>query len=146
MYNIAVIGSKDYISEIKVGKFIKKIKDQFGPTATIFSGGNDAGAERWAKKYSLEFGLQYKEFNPSFTGYRMYSALEESYYGKGFHSSHFYDRYKQMLYNTDRLIVFVNKWNDTRSAVKKTYGSIEADLEFAIKFAEKRKIPCAVIQ
>jgi hypothetical protein len=51
-----------------------------------------------------------------------------------------------MLYNTDKLVVFINQWNDTRSAQKRIYGKIEKDLEFAMKFAEKRKIPYVIIQ
>lgn len=134
MYKIAVIGSKDYVRESHVAGFINKIKNQFGPTATVLSGGNDTGTEAWVKKYSLELGLKFKEYNPSYTGYRMYSALNETYYGKGFHPSHFYDRYKRMLQEADKLIVFAH--NNLK---------LEADLQYAIKEAKKKNISCIII-
>lgn len=134
MYSISMIGSDDYVKESKVAMFIKKIRDQFGNTATILSGGSDRGAEKWVKKYSLDLGLRYKEFNPSFTGFRMYSALEEEYYGKGFHPSHYYDRYRRMLSESDRLIVFSP--NPTR---------IEKPLEYALKIAKKSKINSIIV-
>ena len=134
MYKIAVIGSKDYVRESNVANFIKKIKDQFGPTATILSGGTDQGAEYWVKKYSLQFSLNFKEYNPSFSGHRMYSALNESYYGKGFHPSHYYDRYKRMLQETDRMVIF------TPPNLK-----LEKELDYVIKEAKKRKIPYIIV-
>lgn len=134
MYKIAIIGSKDYTISSKVAKFIQKIYQSFGPTATILSGGSDSGAEQLAKKYALEFNLPYKEYNPSFTGYRMHSALPETYYGKGFHPSHFFDRYKKMVESADKLIVFVP-----------TGHELDRDLETAIKLAKKKNIPCVII-
>jgi hypothetical protein len=134
MYKIAIIGSKDYVKESNVANFIKKIKNQFGPTATILSGGNDAGAETWVKKYSLELGFKFKEYNPSFTGYRMYSALKESYYGKGFHKSHFYDRYKRMIQEADKLVIFTD-----------SNSKLHPDLEYAITEAKKKNISHVII-
>jgi len=134
MYKIAIIGSKDYVRESNIASFINKIKKQFGPTVTIISGGTDIGTEYWVKKYTLELGLKFKEYNPSYTGYRMHSALKESYYGKGFHPSHFYDRYKRMLQEADRLIVFAEN-----------YSNLEADLEYAIKLAKKKNISHIII-
>lgn len=134
MYKIGIIGSKDYIRESNVAKFVKKIYDQFGRTATILSGGGDQGAERWVKKYTLEFSMNYKEYNPSFTGHRMYSAMDESYYGKGFHPSHFHDRYKHLIFEAERLVIFVEKTT-----------KLEPDLEFAIKQAQKKNIPFIIV-
>ncbi len=134
MYSIAIIGSKDYVRESKVASFVKRIRDQFGNTATILSGGTDQGAERWAKKYSLDFGLRYKEYNPSFTGHRMYSALNEEYYGKGFHPSHYYDRYRRMLDEADRIVVFLPNPN-----------RVEKEIEYVLKLAEKKKISSIIV-
>ena len=135
MEKIGIVGSKDYFSQRKVAEFIRKIHSQFGPTAIIMSGGNDQGAERWAKKYALEFNMQYQEYNPSFTGQRMYSAMPESYFGKGFHPSHFYDRYRILLNNVDKLIIFVHQ-----------SGKLESDLEYLHKNAIKRGIPHTIIK
>lgn len=134
MYKIAIIGSRGYARQSNVAKLIKKIHSQFGNTATVLTGGTDVGPEHWAKKYSLEFNMQFKEYNPSYTGYRMYSAMNETYYGKGFHPSHFHDRYKHMLYEADRLIVFVEK------NVK-----LEPDIQFAVKQAQRKNIPFILV-
>lgn len=135
MFKIAVCGSKDYVSERKVAELIKKVYDQFGPTATIISGGSESGTEKWAKKYALEFNLKYLEYNPSFTGHKMYSALPEDYYGKGFHISHFYDRYRKMLDVTDKLFIFVGPT-----------GKLESDLEYLQKNAVKKGVPFILVK
>jgi len=132
MYKIAIVGNSDYVKKSKVGNFIKKIKDQFGPTATILSGGTELGPESWVKEFSIDFNLKYKEFNPSFTGHNQYSALNESYYGKKFHPSHFYDRYQRMLFECDRLVIFAN--------------SLTKELEYLIQKSKKRNIPYIIVQ
>lgn len=107
---ISIIGSSNCIDKgKKVQDFLFKVKQQFGETATIFSGGNETGIEYEVKKYSLEFGLKYKEFNPSFTGQNLYSFLSEEYFGKGKHPSHYHHRYIELLKRTDRLVIGVDK-------------------------------------
>lgn len=109
MYRIAIIGPTTCIEKTKnVKDFLFKVKQTFGDTATIISGGNLEGIEFDVKKYALQFGLSYKEFNPSFTGYNEHSALYESYYGKKFHSSHYRHRYDEMLKRIDRLVIGID--------------------------------------
>lgn len=135
MRRIAITGSLNYVKESKIRKAIRKIYEQYGDTATILSGGTDRGPETWVKKYALEFGLKYKEYNPSYTGQRMYSALDESYYGKGYHMSHTYDRYKRMLWNTDDLVVFLpENWKT------------EEELVYLLKLAKKRNIKTLIVR
>jgi hypothetical protein len=132
MYKIAITGDPDYIKKSTIGKFVKKIKDQFGTTATILSGGTEQGPDAWIKEYSFDFKLQYKEYNPSYTGYNKYSALDESYYGKKFHPSHLYDRYRRMLFESDRLVIFTSK-------------KLTKELDYLIKNAEKKNIPYIIV-
>lgn len=134
MYRIAIIGGTDNDSTTKVKEFLFKVKKAFGDTATIFSGGNPTGIEYDVKKYALEFGLPYKEFNPSFTGHNVYSFLPMEYFGKGRHPSHYPHRYQEMLIRTDRLLI----------------GSIESDQDWKLydtvrKQAEKKNIPVVFI-
>lgn len=105
MYRIGIIGPETCFKERKVKQLIFKIKETFGNTATIISGGNSNGIERHVKKTALEFELKYKEFNPSFTGQNLYSAMSESYYTKGKHPSHFEHRYNEMLKHIDKLFI-----------------------------------------
>lgn len=137
MRKIAITGSNSYVKESKVRSSIKKIYEQYGDTGTILSGGGDRGPETWVKKYSLEFGLKYKEYNPSYTGQRMFSALDESYYGKKYHMSHSYDRYKRMLWEADNLVVFLpESWNSRR----------EKELVYLLKLAKKRGVNTLIVR
>jgi len=105
MFRIAIIGSKTCFKTKKVKEFLYKVKTTFGSTATILSGGNQEGIERDVKKFAIEFQIPYQEFNPSFSGKNLYSALSDEYYTKGYHASHFGHRYECMLSRTDKLII-----------------------------------------
>ena len=78
---IAVIGSRDWQSKRKVQDVLGRLK-RMEETITILGQGGSEGAPQMVKKYSLEFGLPYVEYNASYTGKNMYSALPEAYYGK----------------------------------------------------------------
>jgi len=134
MTKIGIVGSADFIRESKIAKFIKHVYDSYGPTATINSGGSDLGPERWAKKYALEFNLKFKEFNPSYTGYKMYSAMDEAYYGKKFHMSQLYHRYKQLIIQSDCIFIFHPK----------TTG-VPDILKYVIKECKKFNKPCVLV-
>lgn len=133
MYKIAITGHPDYIKKSKIGKFIKKLKDEFGPTVTILSGGNEAGPEFWVKEFALDFNLIYKEYNPSYTGHNKYSAIYESYYGKKPHISHYYNRYSKMVSNSDKLVIFNSEKKFT------------SELIYLIKCADKKNVPYIII-
>ena len=64
----------------------------------------------------------------------MYSALNEEYYGKGFHPSHYYDRYRRMLDEADRIVVFLPNPN-----------RVEKEIEYVLKLAEKKKISSIIV-
>lgn len=134
MFRIAIIGSKTCFKTKEVKEFIFKVKTTFGSTATIISGGNSEGIEREVKKFAIEFELPYQEYNPSFTGKNLYSALSDDYYTKGFHPSHFSHRYECMLFKIDKLLI--GESQDSKDW--KLYQSIA-------KKAEKKKIPTIFI-
>jgi len=126
MNNIGIIGTETYHNQSEIIKIFQLIKRQFGPYVTILSGGNSTGVEHIAKKMALELNMSYKEFNPSYTGYKMYSAMDEQYYGKKYHMSHLSDRYKHLIYECDYLIIFIEKGN-----------TLTFELSYAKKLAEK---------
>lgn len=128
MPNIGIIGTESYKNIIPIRDLFKKIKGNFGTHATILSGGNDTGVENIAKKLALELNLNYKEYNPSYTGHRINSALPREYYGKGYHYSHLMDRYKRLVISCDYLFIFIDKEN-----------SLTKELEYAQKYALKLK-------
>lgn len=135
MYNIAICGSNDYVSESKVALLIKSIYKKFGQGVNILSGGGENGAEKWVKEYAFEFGLNYIEYNPSFTGHNEYSALPNEYFGKKMHVSHFFDRYLKMLQNTDKLFIFIS-----------SNSTIEPELQYLYKKAKERRIKTILIR
>lgn len=134
MYKIGIIGGMETNYTTKVKDFLFKVKNTFGDTATIMSGGNSSGIEYDVKKYSLEFDLPYKEFNPSYTGHNAYSFLPKDYFGKGKHQSHYIHRYEQMLIRIDRLVVGSSEKDDDW----KLYNTVA-------KKAERKNIPVVFI-
>jgi len=61
------------------------------------------------RKYALEFGMNYKEYNPSYSGYNLYSAMPKTYYGKSYHFSQLHHRMKLIAQNCDYMIIMTNE-------------------------------------
>lgn len=127
MYKVGIICGEEYFREVPIQQFIAKLKKTFGPTATVVGAGNSKGGDLYVKKHALLNGLPYKEYNPSFTGLNMYSAMDESYYGKNFHPTHFQHRYQMMINNCDMVVFFPG-------------NKIDPALEYAQKYVQKRKL------
>ena len=103
---IAIIGSRKYENKTKIKEMIYKLKTAFGANLEIVSGGSNNGADRYAKKYALELGVNYKEFNPSHTVKNLYSACSEEYYGKPYHVSQLFHRNSLIVQYVDKVIAF----------------------------------------
>lgn len=108
MFRVGIIASESTFYP-KIKEMILKMKSQYGPTISVFTGGNTDGVEQLVKKTCLEYGVKYGEFNPSYTGFNQHSMLKESYYGRGFHPSHIPHRYDMLLKHIDRLIIVVDR-------------------------------------
>ena len=118
---VAIIGSRRYEKPRKIRDMITVLKNKFGEDLTIISGGAKDGADRYAKKYAIEFGVRYKEFNPAHTPKNLYSAMTESYYEKPYHVSQFHHRNMLIARDCDTMIAFVangDKSNGTKSAIQ----------------------------
>ena len=76
---IGIIGSRLYESRKKIKDTVFGLKNKFGDDLLIVSGGCQHGADKYAKKYALELGCQYQEFNPAHTSPTLYSAMNEGY-------------------------------------------------------------------
>ena len=85
-----------------------KFNDDLDELLIVGAGGTE-GANSMIRKYALEFGLQYKEYNPSFSGYNMYSAMPESYYGKSYHFSQLHHRMKLIAEQCDYMMILTNE-------------------------------------
>ena len=129
---IAIIGSRTYENKRKIKEMIYKLKQTFGEELEIVSGGSQNGADKYARKYSLEMGIKYVEFNPAHTSKNLYSALPESYYSKPYHVSQLFHRNELIAKYCDKMIAF-------RSEGK------SSGTDHAINMAVKHKKPVVVI-
>jgi hypothetical protein len=109
MTKVAVIGSTNWQNKRKVQETLQMLKRKFDSDLIIIGGGGVEGANNMVKKYALEFGLQYQEFNPSFSGYNIHSAMPESYYGKPYHFSQLHHRMKLIAQQCDYMMILTNE-------------------------------------
>lgn len=104
---VAVIGNTNWQNKRKIQDALFKLK-QIEDVLVIGAGGKE-GANYMVRKFALEFGLSYQEYNPSFSGYNLYSAMPESYYNKKYHFSQLHHRMKLIAENCDKMIIFTNE-------------------------------------
>lgn len=106
--NVAVIGNKNWQNRRKVQETLQGLKNKFEEVVIVGAGGNE-GANSMIRKYALEFGMDYKEYNPSYSGYNLYSAMPKAYYGKSYHFSQLHHRMKLIAQNCDYMIIMTNE-------------------------------------
>jgi len=121
---IAVIGNKEWQNKRKVQQVLSELKQKFKQELIIVSGGGSEGANYMVKKFALEFGISYQEYNPSYTGRNLYSMLPESYYGKKYHFSQLLHRMKLLAENCDYMIIMNNE-NNLNPQLKTAYNKIK---------------------
>ena len=118
---VAIIGSREYENIRKIKDTLTELKKKFGEDLIIISGGAQHGADKFARKYALEFGIRYREFNPAHTVKNLYSAMSETYYEKPYHVSQFHHRNMLIAKDCNYMIVLVPgeiKAVDSESAIK----------------------------
>ena len=129
---VAVVGSRRYENKKKIKDFVFKLKQQHGDKTIIVSGGCKQGADKYAKKYALELGLQYEEYPPFHEVHNLYCSLPESRYDKPFSMRNFFARNKILVGTSDFIVAFIPEGvevNGTKNV-----------LEYAKKFDKKRII------
>ena len=107
LMKVAIIGSRNYENTRKVKTLLTDLKKRFGDELTVISGGCPDGADKYVKKFSIEFGINYKEYNPAHTPKNLYSAMSEHYYGKPYHVSQFHHRNNLIAKNCDMMIALI---------------------------------------
>jgi len=130
---VAIIGSREWENKRKVKELFTNLKKKFGDKLTIISGGCPNGADKYAKKFALEFDIKYQEYNPAHTSRNLYSMMSENYYGKVYHVSQFHHRNMLIAKACDVMCALIPKGH-------KSKGS-----ESAIKAAKKLKKPIVII-
>jgi predicted Rossmann fold nucleotide-binding protein DprA/Smf involved in DNA uptake len=104
--SIAIVGSRHYQSKLKIKDTIFMLKQNMQSEFEIVSGGAKDGADFYARKYAMELGVNYVEFNPACTSFNLYSAMPEAYYDQPFHVSHLFHRNTLIAMYCDRMIAF----------------------------------------
>ena len=122
---VAIIGSRRYENKKKIKDFIFKLKQEYGTNTIIVSGGCKTGADKYAKKYALELGLQYEEYPPFHEVHNLYCVLPEACYGKPYNTKYFFARNKQIAKACEYVVGFIPK------------GIKSAGTESTLKYAEK---------
>ena len=104
---VAMIGSRRYENKRKIKETLTNLRRRFGDELIIISGGAHNGADKYARKFAIEFGISYREFNPAHTPKNLYSAMTESYYGKPYHASQFHHRNYLIAQDCDVMMAFI---------------------------------------
>ena len=126
---IAIVGSRRYENKRKIKEFIFKLKNEYGTDTIIVSGGCKQGADRYAKKYALELGLQYEEYPPFHEVHNLYCPLPENCYGKSYNVKYFFARNKQIAKISDYVVGFIPD--------SVTSNGTNSTLKYAKKFNKK---------
>ncbi len=130
---VALIGSREYENVRKIKDTLFQLKQKFGDKLIIVSGGAKDGADKYARKYALEFGIKYKEFNPAHTTKNLYSAMSDTYYEKPYHVSQFHHRNMLIAKACDVMMAFIPNGDNANGSVS------------AIKNAKKLNKPVTII-
>lgn len=105
---IGITGGRTYENKIQIKKFLHKLKDQTDTSIVVVSLGDNSGADKYVKKYALEFGYQYQECNPEYTSKNLYSILSENHYGKPYTPKSIHVRDKIFCSYVDKCVIFDN--------------------------------------
>ncbi len=126
---VAIVGSRRYENKKKIKDFVFKLKNEYGTETTIVSGGAKDGADKYAKKYALELGLQYEEYPPSHFSHNLYCTLPESRYGKQYSPKNYHVRNKIIAGTSDYIVAFVREGENSPGTM--------STINYAKKFEKK---------
>lgn len=102
---VGIVGSRTYENKDKIKEMIFMLKQKLG-NVEIVSGGATHGADKYAKKFALELGLEYSEFNPAYTSKNLYSVMPIEYYDQPYHISQLMHRNELIVMYADQVIIF----------------------------------------
>ena len=129
---VAIVGSRRYENKKKIKDFVFKLKNKYGDKTIIVSGGCKTGADKYAKKYALELGLQYEEYPPFHEVHNLYCVLPDSRYNKDFSMRNFFVRNKIIASVSDFIVAFIPEGVEAKGTAN--------TLEYAKKLDKKRII------
>ena len=114
---IGIVGSRAYTDRNKVKELIFEIKTKYGNEVEIVSGGQKDGADGYAKKYALEFDMNYVEFPPAHYSHNIHCKLSAKHYSKPYYVSNFFKRNKKIAEYSNILVAFVQEGIESRGTM-----------------------------
>ena len=114
---IGIVGSRAYTNKQKVKDLIFEIKQKYGDEVEIVSGGQKLGADGYAKKFALEFDLDYVEFPPAHYSHNIHCILSAKHYNKPYYVSNFFKRNKQIAEYSNIIVAFVQEGEESRGTM-----------------------------
>ena len=129
---VGIVGSRKYENRKKIKDFIFKLKNEKGTDTIIVSGGCRTGADRYAKKYALELGLQYQEFPPFHENWNIYCPKDKRDYGKPYNVKNFFARNKIIAAYSDYVVAFIPRGVDSKGSM--------STINYAKKFGKKHLV------
>lgn len=102
---IGITGTKTYENRVKIKNFMFQLKNHADDIEIVGLGERD-GADKYVKRYALEFGYTYKEANLPHTPQNLFSLLSEQHYNKPYTPKNFFTRNKIYMQFVDKLVLF----------------------------------------
>jgi hypothetical protein len=122
MIKIGITGTTTFENKVKIKKMIFKIKQELGESVLIVGIGDKQGADKYIRKFAIEFGCAYKEANLPHTSPTLYSMMNESFYNKEYNVKGYFLRNNVYSRYIDRLLVF----DDQEGQCQKTSRLIQS--------------------
>ena len=129
---VGIVGSRKYENRKKIKEFIFKLKTDKGADTIIVSGGCKTGADRYAKKYALELGLQYQEFPPFHETWNIYCPKDKKDYGRPYSVKNFFARNKIIAAYSDYVVAFIPRGVESKGSM--------STISYAKKFGKKHLV------
>ena len=114
---VGIVGSRGYTNKKKIKDLVFQIKEKHGTDAEIVSGGQKDGADGYAKKFALEFNMNYVEFPPAHYSWNMHCKLSATQYNKPYYVSNYFKRNKQIAEYSDIIIAFIPDGVESRGTM-----------------------------
>ena len=114
---VGIVGSRAYSNKKKIKDLIFQIKEKHGDDVEIVSGGQKDGADGYAKKFALEFGMNYVEFPPSHYSWNMHCIRPIGEYNKPYYVSNYFKRNKQIAEYSDIVVAFIPDGVESRGTL-----------------------------
>ena len=121
MVKIAIIGSRSYTNKRKIKQFVWELKQKFSDRLVIVRGGAKDGADKYAKRFALDFDVNYSEFPAYHEPHNIHCVKESFRYNKQYNVGHYHRRNKDLVEYSDKVVAFCLNGeisNGTASALK----------------------------